>query len=464
MTQTTETYRNKMTAAGQSEAAIAQFLRGLEIVNQGEDTSIPESSIDSADHLPKISDIDVTPDPSLLSRSVVIKLNGGLGTGMGLAGPKSLLEVREGQTFLSLIVRQLAELEKRHDGQGRLLLMNSFSTSKSTMDYLAGVDGGSQVGEMLQSMVPKMLVDGGEPASWPADESMEWCPPGHGDLYATLVGSGKLRELLDTGVRYAFISNSDNLGATLDPAMLTYFVASDAPMMMEVTQRTPADRKGGHLALRKSDGRLILRESAQCPDADADAFQDIDRHRYFNTNNLWLRLDVLERVMLDHGGLLPLPVMTNQKTIDPRDANSPHVVQLETAMGSAIECFDGATAIVVDRDRFAPVKTTNDLLGLRSDAYGIDSDGAVRLAPERNGNPPVIDLDSKWFKLMDGFSERFPGPVPSLIGCESFTVRGNLRVPEAVTINGAVVLSHDTDDDMMVDVPAGEFSDCSRAF
>jgi len=461
MSQHLDTFRRKMEQAGQSQAAIAQFLRGLQLVDEGCDTSIPESAIEPAHDLPHVAGLDVEPDPSLLAQSVVIKLNGGLGTGMGLAGPKSLLEVREGQTFLSLIVRQLELQEQLLGAKGRLLLMNSFSTSEHTMNYLASIPGGERAEEMLQSMVPKRLVDTGLPAEWEADRSLEWCPPGHGDLYATLVGSGKLRELLDAGVRYAFVSNSDNLGATLDPAMLTYFARSGAPMMMEVTRRSAADRKGGHLAVRRSDGRLILRESAQCPEADADAFQDIERHQYFNTNNLWLRLDVLDQVMESHGGLLPLPVMTNRKSVDPRDGDSPAVIQLETAMGAAIECFDSASAIVVGRDRFAPVKTTNDLLGLRSDAYRIDPDGAVRLHPSRGGQPPVIDLDPKWFKLVDAFAERFPGPVPSLIECHSLKVNGNLRFAAEVSIQGDVTLTAAANDGI-TDVPAANYHDCDR--
>ena len=99
-----------------------------------------------------------------------------------------------------------------------------------------------------------------------------------------------LDTLLANGYEVAFVSNADNLGAELDPLPLGYFVSERLPFLMEVADRTAADRKGGHLARRKSDGRLALRESAQCPDEDTDAFQDVDRHRYFNTNNLWINL------------------------------------------------------------------------------------------------------------------------------------------------------------------------------
>lgn len=428
-------FAEKMRAAGQSVEAVAQFTRGLDVVTRGGGVIIPEAEISSVSGLPELAGLAQDVEPSLLDQSVVIKLNGGLGTGMGLAGPKSLLEVREGQTFLSLILCQLKSLQSEHGSAVRTLLMNSFSTSEATMSYLAGMDGGAAVEEMIQSKVPKVLADDMTPAEWTVDPNLEWCPPGHGDIYATLVGSGKLDALLDDGVRYAFISNSDNLGATLDPQILTHFARSESPMMMEVTRRTPADRKGGHLAVRDSDGRLVLRESAQCAKTDEATFQDIDRHRYFNTNNLWLRLDVLKEVMEELNGLLALPVMANSKTLDPRDSSSPAVIQIETAMGGAIECFEGASAIVVDRSRFAPVKTTNDLLGLRSDAYHIDESGAVRLADSRQGNPPTIALDENHFKAVDGFERLFPHAAPSLIECDE------LRVDGAVTFAGGVVIA-----------------------
>ena len=177
---------------------------------------------------------------------------------------------------------------------------------------------------------------------------------------------------------------------------------------MEVTARTAADRKGGHLARRNADQRLLLRESAQCPEEDLAAFQNIERHRYFNTNNLWIRLDAL-RAELDRGdGLLPLPLIRNEKTIDPRDKSTPKVFQLETAMGAAIECFDGARAIEVQRNRFSPVKTTADLLAVRSDAYELDAEFRLVLRPERNGAPPVVKL-SDHYKLVDQFEPLLAG-------------------------------------------------------
>lgn len=434
-------FETKMIAAGMGDAAIRAFRRNYEALLRNETGMIPEEAISPAQGLVSSEEIASTGaagDAALLSQAVVIKLNGGLGTGMGLQGPKSLLSVRNGVNFLDLMVRQIVDLRKSSGANVRLLLMNSFSTSEDTLAHLEkhraqGLADSAEV-ELMQNQIPKIDAATFLPVEWPADPDLEWCPPGHGDLYPALVGSGWLDRLLAEGVKYAFVSNSDNLGAILDPAILRYFADSGAPFLMEVTRRTAADRKGGHLAVRKSDGRLLLREVAQCPEADMEAFQDIDRHRYFNTNSLWLRLDLLKEQLAADSGVLPLPMIRNNKTVDPRDKNSTAVVQLESAMGAAIECFEGAAAIEVPRSRFAPVKTTGDLLALRSDVYEVLDDGQVRLVASRNGVPPVISLSDE-YKLVDQIEAL---GVPGLIGCDTLKVSGPIRFAPGVVIEGSV--------------------------
>ena len=208
---------------------------------------------------------------------------------------------------------------------------------------------------------------------------------------------------------------------------------------MEVAERTEADRKGGHIA-RRREGGLVLREVAQTADEDLDAFQDVERHRFFNTNNLWLDLEVLARVMDERGGVLGLPMIVNRKTVDPTDKSSTPVIQLETAMGAAIDVFDGAQALRVPRSRFIPVKTTNDLLVLRSDAYELRGDGRVALAAQRDGAAPLVDLDDDFFKLVRDFDERFAAGAPSLAACDRLTVRGDVRFGRGVACRGEVTV------------------------
>lgn len=440
--------REKMEAAGVSEVAIRAFERNVGILKSGAEMMIPEAEIKPVESLPRLEELPVAEETGareLLEAAVIIKLNGGLGTGMGLQKAKSLLEVRDGMNFLDLTARQILALRKDYGMPLRFLLMNSFSTSADTREFVRKYPelGEPDTLDFLQSKAPKLDAGTLDPVTWVADPDHEWCPPGHGDLYPSILSSGKLDELLATGIRYAFVSNSDNLGATLNLDLLSHFAKAEAPFMMEVTRRTAADRKGGHLAVDTKTGGLLLRESAQCPEADADRFQDIDRHRYFNTNNLWINLGRLKQALDEHGGFLPLAVIRNQKTVDPRDKASTKVIQLEVAMGAAISCFEGATAVEVPRSRFAPVKTTADLLTLRSDAYLVTDDFRLELQPERNGIPPVVKLDANHYKLVDQLEDAIANGVPSLLDCDKLEVVGKLKFEAGATFKGEVTLTAD---------------------
>jgi UTP--glucose-1-phosphate uridylyltransferase len=294
-----------------------------------------------------------------------------------------------------------------------------------------------------------VLVDGLGPAEWPDDPSLEWCPPGHGDLYTALLTSGMLERLRAAGYRWAFMSNSDNLGAVLDARILGWIAREEIPFAMEVTQRTEADRKGGHIA-RRPGGGYLLRETAQTPKEDLDALQDIGRHRYVNTNNLWVDLEALARVLDERSGVLGLPLIVNRKTLDPGDPSTPPVFQLETAMGAAVGVFDGARPILVPRTRFSPVKTTEDLLALRSDAYVLTDDARVELDPRRDGTPPVVDLDDEHFKLLRDFDARFPEGAPSLVECERIAVEGDVHFGRGVVARGRVRVAQEGSEPMQI--------------
>jgi UTP--glucose-1-phosphate uridylyltransferase len=429
-----------MRAEGLPEMAIETFAHYERRLREGEQGVIGESEIEPLEELPDATELPPG-DEEALDRAVVLKLNGGLGTSMGMTKAKSLLEVKDELSFLAVIVGQVLHLRERFGARIPLVLMNSFATRDDT---LAALERYPELEvdvplDFLQGKVPKLLADSLDPVSWPKDPRLEWAPPGHGDVYTSLVTSGMLAELLARGYEYLFISNSDNLGAVLEPRILGWFAREGLPFLSEATDRTEADRKGGHLARRRGDG-LVLRESAQTPDEDVDAFQDVSRHRFFNCNNIWVDLRVLERLLSERGGVLGLPMIVNRKTVDPTDPSSPEVIQLETAMGAAIDVFEGAGAVRVPRARFAPVKTTDDLLVLRSDAYELADDWTVTLAPQRRGRPPLVELDSKHFKLLRDFEPRFPAGPPSLVDCKHLTVRGDVSFGRDVIVRGSVTV------------------------
>jgi len=337
-----------MRAQGLSDPAIASFEMHLRRLRGGDRGTIAEDEILPVPELPDAEDLEAHREVGMarLDTVVVIKLNGGLGTSMGLNRAKSLLPVRGRLSFLDLIARQVLALRERVGARIPLLLMNSFRTAadseKALAHYLDLVSEDLGLG-FLQNRVPKILSHGMVPAVFPDDPELEWCPPGHGDIFTVIAASGLLDRLLEAGIEYAFVSNADNLGAVLDPAILGFMAAERVDFLLEAADRTAADRKGGHLC-RLQDGRLALRESAQCPPEAETAFQDVSRYRYFNTNNVWLHLPALAELLTEHHGFLPLPTIVNRKTLDPRNPSSPPVSQLETAMGTAISLFPQAAA------------------------------------------------------------------------------------------------------------------------
>jgi UTP--glucose-1-phosphate uridylyltransferase len=437
----------KMTDAGVHPLAVRVFSHYYQQLESGATGLVAETDIAPLESPPKLAGVAVSAgeERNALDATVVIKLNGGLGTGMGMDRAKSLLPVRDDLTFLDVIVRQVTAARQASGARLPLLFLNSFRTRDDTLAALSRYDDLPTAGlplDLLQNREPKLLVDDLTPVEWSADPSLEWCPPGHGDLYTAVQASGVLATLLDAGLRYAFVSNADNLGATVDGRVAAWFAQSGAPFANEVCRRTQADRKGGHLAIRRRDGHLILRDSAQTAPEDEEAFADLNRHRYFNCNNLWIDLRALDDTLRAHDGVLDLPLIRNVKTVDPADSASPKVVQIETAMGAAVEVFEGSQALEVERDRFLPVKSTNDLLAMRSDAYVLTDDGTLRLAEGRE-EAPYVDLDSDHYKLLADFDAHFPAGPPSLRQAESLRVAGDWTFGRGVVVRGAAQVGPD---------------------
>ncbi len=427
-------FAERMAARGLPELAIESFRRHYRELAAGATGLIPEQDICPVEWLPDAESLD----PALaevgerhLSATVFLKLNGGLGTSMGLDRAKSLIEVKPGRSFLRILARHAA-----HAG-APLVLMHSHRTRADTLaalEHIRREEPGLAVQDFLQHIAPKVHRHDLMPVEWPHDPEHEWYPPGHGDLYAALHSSGTLRALLDAGMRYLFVSNSDNLGAVLDPRILGWFVSQKLAFLMEVADRTPADRKGGHLA-RDRAGGLVLRELAQCPEPDREYFEDVERHRYFNTNNLWIDLRELERLL--EQGLPALPLIRNAKTVDPTDPESPPVWQLESAMGAAVSLFPRAAALRVPRERFAPVKTTSDLLVVRSDRYEVSPAGHLVPAPGARHHT-VVELDTRFYGRLPDFEQRFLAPTPSLRECRRLKVQGDVLFDAGIVLRGDV--------------------------
>lgn len=415
------------------KALFARFLRAKPVIDWKKIQPLPEGSIIPYSEMEEKVREQRDQLRGLLDQLVVVKLNGGLGTSMGCKGPKSVISVRNDLTFLDLTLQQIQSLNREFGVNVPLVLMNSFNTDEDTQKLLKKYTNVRvEVQSFAQSRYPRINRESYMPIARDlSNDDMEcWYPPGHGNFYDSFLNSGLLDKFLNQGKKYVFLSNIDNLGATVDPAILNYMAVRNAEFIMEVTDKTRADVKGGTLI--EYEGRLMLLEIAQVPPDYVDEFKSVSKFRIFNTNNLWANLEAIKRVVV--AGELNMEVIVNPKHLD----RGMDVIQLETAAGAAIKCFKGACGINVPRSRFLPVKKTSDLLLLMSNLYDIEN-GYMTLSSLRSfPTTPLVKLGSSFDKVKE-FLKRFQG-IPDLLELDHLTVSGDVWFGRDVTLKGTVII------------------------
>lgn len=388
----------------------------------------------------------------MLEKLIVVKLNGGLGTSMGCHGPKSVITVRNSLTFLDLTVQQIEYLNKTYNVNVPLVLMNSFNTDEETSRIIRkykGID--IEIHTFNQSCYPRISRDSllPIPKHYETRENIEaWYPPGHGDFYKSFQNSGLLRKFISVGREYCFISNIDNLGATVDLNILKLLLdsLSQTPIefLMEVTDKTRADVKGGTLI--EYENKLRLLEIAQVPKDHVDEFKSVKTFKFFNTNNLWIGLKAIERIL--NTDEMNMEIIVNNKTAE----NGANIIQLETAVGAAMKCFDGSIGINVPRSRFLPVKKTSDLMLVMSNLYNLRN-GSLVMSPQRMfPTTPLVKLGDKHFSKVKDFLDRFAS-IPDIIELDHLTISGDVTFGKGATLKGTVIVIANHGD--RIDLPAG---------
>ena len=426
-----------MNNAGLDDLVIQSFSNSYYKILEGTSGTLSEAEIEPPRKENLINYDDLNPvSTSPLEKLTVIKLNGGLGTSMGLKMAKTLLKIKGEYNFLDIIARQILSLREETAKDIPLILMHSFNTQSDSLSYLTKYTDLALPSiplDFVQNKFPKIKQCDLSPLK-NVNDNLNWNPPGHGEIYTALAISGVLDELINQGFEYTFISNSDNLGAVIDEKILAHFSKENIPFMMEVCKRTEMDKKGGHLAQTKK-GQLMLRETAQCPEDEIELFQDIERYSYFNTNNLWVNLKALKQRLYETRYLLPLTMILNKKEVE-----GEKVFQVESAMGAAISVFNNSQAIIVHRDRFVPVKKTNDMLAILSDAFELTPENKLKLVNEY-GKVPTVELNDEFYKDINDFEERFKDGIPSLKKSKSLIVTGDVNFGRNVEIRGNVKIT-----------------------
>lgn len=370
--------------------------------------------------------------PELSKKLCVLKLNGGLGTTMGCTGPKSVIEIHSELSFLDLTVTQIEDLNNRYNTDVPLILMNSFNTHDETLKVISKYQKiKARILTFNQSKYPRILKESLLPmTSDPYGDKECWYPPGHGDVYRALANSGLLDQLIEEGREFVFISNIDNLGATVDFEILKYMKDNDIEFIMEVTDKTRSDIKGGTLI--EYDEKIKLFEIAQCPPEHVDEFKSIKKFKIFNTNNLWINLKAIKK-LVEEGKTRNIDVIVNMKKSMGKD-----VIQLETAAGAAIEFFNNAKGINVPRSRFLPVKSTSDLLVVQSNLYELRGGYLTMNSKRPYPTVPLVNLGD-YFKKVSDYQARLKGS-PDILELDQLTISGDVYIGSHVVLKGTVII------------------------
>jgi len=395
-------------------------------------------------------DLEHSESVAFLNKLAVLKLNGGLGTSMGCVGPKSVIEVRDGMSFLDLSVRQIEHLNETYNVNVPFVLMNSFNTDEDTSSIIKKYEGHKiDILTFNQSRFPRIYKDSllPVPKSYESPIS-DWYPPGHGDVFESLYNSGILDKLIARGVEIIFLSNVDNLGAVVDLKILQHMIETRSEYIMELTDKTKADVKGGTIIDLDNSVRLL--EIAQVAKEHVQEFKSIKKFKYFNTNNIWLNLRAVKRVVENNE--LEMEIIPNAKTIpaDKKGESDISIVQLETAVGAAIRHFKNAHGVNVPRKRFLPVKTCSDLLLVKSDLYSLKH-GQLNIDQARFGPAPLIKLGTDFKKVSD-FQKRIPS-IPKIIELDHLTITGAVNLGRGVTLKGTVIIV--ATEGSTIDIPPG---------
>ncbi|CDY21212.1 BnaA01g34430D [Brassica napus] len=358
---------------------------------------------------------DVSETKNLLDKLVVLKLNGGLGTTMGCTGPKSVIEVRDGLTFLDLIVIQIENLNNKYGCKVPLVLMNSFNTHDDTQKIVEKYTNSNvDIHTFNQSKYPRVVAD--EFVPWPSKGKTDkdgWYPPGHGDVFPSLMNSGKLDAFLSQGKEYVFVANSDNLGAIVDLTILKHLIQNKNEYCMEAKfsfwrllrflmnmSMNSNQLRSSRYSTQKTYGLTFLKAIKKLVEADA------------------LKMEIIP---------------------NPKEVDGVKVLQLETAAGAAIRFFDNAIGVNVPRSRFLPVKATSDLLLVQSDLYTLVDGFVTRNSARTNPSNPSIELGPE-FKKVSNFLSRFKS-IPSIVELDSLKVSGDVSFGSSVVVKGKVTVT-----------------------
>lgn len=380
---------------------------------------------DQIDNIATLASVTPEETKKLAKKLAVIKLNGGIASTMKAKVPKSTILVKNNLSFLDISIRQIADIKKNIGVSIPFFLMNSFYTHRRILKELKNQP--IKVKCLKQSRCPIIDAKTSLPFESSDNIKLKYYPPGHGEIFDKILNKKFLSKLLSNNIEVLFISNCDNLGASLDFKILKWIQKKNIDFLMEVSDQTPQDVKGG--IIHRDGDRLYLAETSQIKHLADGILKNRSKKIAFNTNNIWINIACLID-LLNKQKKLELPLIINQKT------EPINFIQLETAVGSAISFFKNASLLAVERDRFLPVKTLADLFLIQSDIFILKENKLELNSLRKHKELPIIDLGG-FFDSLKKYQSRIKA-MPSLLDLQQLTVRGDVTFAEGVTLKGKV--------------------------
>ncbi len=275
----------------------------------------------------------------------VVVLNGGMATRFG-GVVKGVVDVVHNKSFIGLKMQDILRMQEACGGKIQVYMMNSFATDEATREHFATHDNFGLDADQITHFTQFISVRMTEEGDLLLDEDGAISPygPGHGDFAPALRASGCLKQFLDGGGEYLFLTNVDNLGARVSPAILGHHIQHKAEVSVEVAPKWPGDVGGSPYLC---DGKLQLVEQIRYPDDFDPDIVDV-----FNTNTFHFNAQSLDRDF-ELGWYYVEKKAGEQKA-----------VQVERLVGEMTRFLKSNFIRVKrtgSRTRFFPIKTPEDL-------------------------------------------------------------------------------------------------------
>ena len=318
---------------------------------------------------------------------------GGVSTSMGGCA-KAIVNAKNNMSFIEIKLNHVRQMQSKYFCKIPVILMTSQETDEQIMNHLNSKNLLDDIDliKIVQPVTVRFTLNNENlEVAKKSNGLPSYVPGGHYDSFILL---NEIKDdLKQKGIKTIFINNIDNLGATIDPVLIGYHVLKKSLFTPEIAKKEKND-KGGTFA--RISGNLRLLEGPMVPEDYKDTFSDIKVHKYFNTNLIYIDMDIFDYFDEINS---EVPVFINKKNFDGQE-----VFGFEGAVGLVFGLKNSALLVVDRQKRFLPIKFLSDLWLLRSNFMILDK--KTSSVSQMKLMKPVISLPDSFLSNIDDFENK----------------------------------------------------------